>query len=340
MGSGGPVPETAYYYPEPYWLAREGGWIKSLLLFFDEVAILLPSYMQGRNVVADPTLAGPLEERGLLRVLQPEVFVDGEIATELTAVVEALIHEGAFDELSKAGGFAELSMSRMGFGVLETVARRVLDQLSARGLAMPSQDGVSIPMHPRIRGIYLVLLAQLTRQAGVRSELDLHPVTNGRGATEAFEQLADLPPMPSRGQLVSLDLEVVSVDLDSVSLDEVLEFKRENGGEHRRYMENLRTFALELSLLEEVDRARALKDRQAELQEQASDLRKHALAAWKSPKDVTGFGLGLAGAAWSVAAHNPVPAALGILGAGLTMLPSGADGSVYSYLFRASRSMP
>jgi hypothetical protein len=200
MGSDGPVPETAYYYPEPYWLAREGGWIKSLLLVFDEVAILLPSYMQGRNVVADPTLAGPLEERGLLRILQPEVFVDGETATELTAVVEALIHEGAFEELSKAGDFAELSMSRMGFGVLEPVARRVLDELSARGLAMPTQDGVSIPMHPRIRSIYLVLLAQLARQAGARSELDLHPVTNGRGATEAFEHLADLAPMPSRGQ--------------------------------------------------------------------------------------------------------------------------------------------
>lgn len=340
MGSDRPVPETAYYYPEPYWLAQEGGWIKSLLLFFDEVAILLPSYMKGRNVVADPTLAGPLEERGLLRVLQPEAFVDGETATELTAVVEALIQEGAFDDLLKVGGYAELSMSRMGFGVLDTVARRIVDELSARGLAMPTQDGVSIPMHPRIRSIYLVLLAQLARQAGVRSELDLHPVTNGRGATEAFEQLADLAPMPSRGQLVALDLEVVTVDLESVPLDEVLEFKQENQREHRRYMENLRTFALELSLLEEVDRARVLQDRQAELQEQASDLRKRALTAWKSPKDVTGFGLGLAGAAWSLAAHNPVPAALGILGAGLKMLPSGADGSVYSYIFRASRSMP
>jgi hypothetical protein len=340
MASDRPVPETAYYYPEPYWLAEEGGWIKSLLLFFDEVAILLPSYMKGRNVVADPTLAGPLEERGLLRVLEPEVFVDEETATELTAVVEALIHEGAFDELPKAGGYAELSMSRMGLNVLHTVTQRVLDELSARGLAVPTQDGVSIPMHPRIRSIYLVLLAQLARQAGVRSELDLHPVTNGRGATEAFEQLADLAPMPSRGQLVALDLEVVTVDLESVPLEEVLEFRQENQREHRRYMENLRTFALELSLLEEVDRARSLQDRQAELQEQASDLRKRALTAWKSPKDVTGFGLGLAGAAWSLAAHNPVPAALGILGTGLKMLPSGADGSVYSYLFRASRSMP
>jgi hypothetical protein len=340
MGSDGPVPETAYYYPEPYWLTREGGWIKSLLLFFDEIAILLPSYMRDRNLVADPTLAQPLQDMGLLRVLQPETFVDEATATELTEVIEALIRGGAFDELSTAGGFAELSMSRMGFAVLRPVARRIVDQLSARGLAMSTQDGVSIPMHPRIRSIYLVLLAQLARQTGVLSGLDLHPVTNGRGAIEAFEHLADLAPMPSRGQLVSMDFEVVSVDLDSVPLDDVLEFKRENGREHRRYMENLRTFALELSLLDEPDRGRALRDRRAELQDQARDLRARALAAWKSPKDVTGFGLGFAGAAWSLAAHNPVPAVLSAVGAGLKMLPSGASGSVYSYLFRAQRSLP
>ena len=39
--------DTAYYYPAPYWSAGEGDWIKSLLLFFDEVAILLPGYMRG-----------------------------------------------------------------------------------------------------------------------------------------------------------------------------------------------------------------------------------------------------------------------------------------------------
>jgi hypothetical protein len=268
------------------------------------------------------------------------VFVDETTAMELSEVIEALIRGGGFDDLSKTGEFAELSMSRMGFGVLEPVARRVLDQLSARGLATPTEDGVSIPMHPRIRSVYLVLLAQLARGTGARHGLDLHPVTNGRGATAAFEHLANLAPMPSRGQLVSLDLEVVSVDLDSVPLDEVIEFKRENAREHRRYMENLRTFALELSLLDETDRTRALSDRQADLQDEARDLRARALAAWKSPKDATGFGLGFAGAAWALATHNPVPAALGLLGAGLAMLPGRANGSVYSYLFRAQRSLP
>ena len=44
--------EFAYYYPEPYWMAREGSWIKSLLLFFDGVAILLPEYMRGIEVAS------------------------------------------------------------------------------------------------------------------------------------------------------------------------------------------------------------------------------------------------------------------------------------------------
>jgi hypothetical protein len=65
MADGAAPSEIAYYYPEPYWLAQEGGWIKSLLLFFDEVAILLPDYMRGQHVVADPSLATRRRPRSL-----------------------------------------------------------------------------------------------------------------------------------------------------------------------------------------------------------------------------------------------------------------------------------
>lgn len=90
--------ELAYYYPEPYWLANEGSWIKSLLLFFDGVAILLPDYMSGRELVADPSLAEPLTDRGLLKVLQPEWFVDEELSNRLAEGMVELIVGGAFDE--------------------------------------------------------------------------------------------------------------------------------------------------------------------------------------------------------------------------------------------------
>ena len=79
--------DTAYYYPAPYWGAGEGDWIKSLLLFFDDVAILLPDYMRGRRRDADPSLAGPLEEQGLLRILEPKEWIDAEVAEKLETVV-------------------------------------------------------------------------------------------------------------------------------------------------------------------------------------------------------------------------------------------------------------
>jgi hypothetical protein len=335
-----PPPEIAYYYPEPYWLAQEGGWIKSLLLFFDQIAILLPDYMRGRHVVADPTLAEPLEDRGLLQVLEPETFVDKVMTEQLTDAVEALVKGGAFDELSGEEDFAELSMSRMGYAFASDIAHPVYRELEARGLAVKSEDGVSVPMRRSVRLVYLLVLAQLAREAGARRELDLHPVTGGRGSTAGFERFLDLASMPSRGHVVAFDLDVVSIDLDLVSLDDVLQFRRESGDAHRRYMQNLRKFTLELSLLDDADRSRALAERASELQDEARDLRRRALAAWRSAKSVTGFGLGITGAAWALAADNPVPAALAALGAGLQMLPSKATGSAYSYVFAAKRTLP
>lgn len=338
MGADAP-PEIAYYYPEPYWLAREGGWVKNLLLFFDEVAILLPDYMYGRHALADPTLAEPLEDRGLLRILQPETFVDEAMTNELTDIVTALLEGGAFDALPNMGAPAELSMSRMGYASMSRLAERVYAKLEERGLATRSEDGVSVPMHRVVRSAYLIILAQLARDAGQRQGLDLHPVTNGRGAASGFERFLQLTPMPSRGQVVAFDVDEVSIDLDDIPLDDVLAFRHEHGDAHRRYMQNLRRFTTELSLLDEADRIRELADRRAELQDQARDLRRRATDAWTAPKDVAGFGLGIAGAAWALAAHNPVPAALGAIGAGLRMLPSRASGSAYSYLFKAKRDL-
>lgn len=329
--------EVAYYYPEPYWLANESGWVKSLLLFFDEIAILLPSYMHGRHLLADPSLAGSLEDRGLLRVLEPATFVDDITATRLTEVVEALVDGGAFDELPSVSRFAELPMSRMGNGTLRAVAEKMSDKLRERALATATEDGTSVAMHPAVRGAYLFVLAQLARETGARHGVDLHPVTNGRGAGEGFRGLLELETMPSRGDVIDFDLQVVAVDLDSVPLDDVLQFKQESAGAHRKYMQHLREFALDLSTMDPVDRERALADRRADLEDEAHDLRRRAMSAWRSPKDLTGFGLGITGAAWSIATGSPIPAALTAIGAGLKMFPSKAQGSAYSYLFDAQK---
>ena len=77
------IVDVAYIYPAPYWRLSEHDWIKSLLLFFDVVAILLPDYMYGRHHVADPSLAEPLEERGMLRVHEPNDWIDDQARVDL-----------------------------------------------------------------------------------------------------------------------------------------------------------------------------------------------------------------------------------------------------------------
>jgi len=131
--------DVAYYYPAPFWGWSESGWVKSLLLFFDQLAILLPGYMYGQHVAADPATVAPLEERGLLRVLEPDEWVDEETVECLAEVIVELLTNGAFDELPGDVGFQELSQSRVGYAADVGLADMVVEELEARGLARPSE---------------------------------------------------------------------------------------------------------------------------------------------------------------------------------------------------------
>ena len=157
--------DLAYYYPAPYWGLGDSNWVKSLLLFFDEVSILLPSYMYGRYEAADPALAGPLEERGLLRILKPETWIDRKMASQLAKIMTDVLKDCAFDRLPEADYFAELSQSRIGYGADVELADSLVEDLKFRNLARPSEDGVSIPLHPHVRTTILVVLGQLSRAA-------------------------------------------------------------------------------------------------------------------------------------------------------------------------------
>jgi hypothetical protein len=61
------VPEFAAYYGYPVWTEGFADWVKSLLLFFDGIALTLPKEDMERLIESDPVLAQPLAEQGLLR---------------------------------------------------------------------------------------------------------------------------------------------------------------------------------------------------------------------------------------------------------------------------------
>ena len=265
--------DTAYYYPAPYWSSGDSDWIKSLLLFFDDVAILLPDYMYGRHTDADPTLADPLEDRGLLRVLEPNDWVDEEVAEKLAEVIVELLTNGAFDDLGKTKYFAKLSRSRMGYGADVKLAEFLVDELQARGLARPSEDGVSIPLHPDVRTTILVVLAQLSRISGKKRGMTLHPVTNMPEAVTDLVMTLSRESMPSHDKVIKLDLEPVSFNLATIPLDDVLAFRREHEDAHRAYMRDLRGFMAELAEIDNPDeRERVLLQRRQELADAAHDI--------------------------------------------------------------------
>lgn len=330
-------PETAYYYPEPFWQLEEGGWLKTLLLFFDQVAILLPEYMYGRHTAADPVLSGPLEEMGLLVVLRPESFVDREVTDALAEAMVGLLTAGAFDDLDPNTYFTELSRSRMGWNADVELSGMLVEELKGRGLARDSKDGVSVPLHPTVRTTILVLLSQLARAAGRKRGLNLHPTTSEADRIGDLVSTLNLDAMPTAGQVVSMDLETVTLNLEGIPLDDVLAFREEHRDEHRLYMRSVRRAVLELSAMVPGEREGALADRRDELAEQADTLRRLARKRWRMP--LARFGLGAAGATASAAAGNLPGAIVTVLGGIIGAKPEKAPITAYSYIVAADRRL-
>ncbi|MFO1207933.1 MAG: hypothetical protein U1E40_01780 [Amaricoccus sp.] len=324
--------EVAFYYPGHLW--RESDWVKTLLLFFDGVGLLVPEYKKHEPELLDPVLAEPLRQRGFLHYLVADEIVDREATERMITPILGLVSAGVFDRLSKEGtAFHTISMSRMGFYGHNELAKHLYETLRARGLARPSEDGVSIPLHPQVRYLILVLLSQILRANGAALGYDLCPATDMPRVVDALTELLDVPTNASTGHVVAFDLQTVSVDLAAIPLDEVLAFKALHGGEYRAYARSIRQFSRELGLLPPEDRSKAFADRQSELNDMSSDLKRSARAAWKRPAT---FALGLAGAAWTYVSGDWIGA---LLGGGAILLeeassPSNERGA-FSYLFRA-----
>jgi hypothetical protein len=334
------APTVAYWYPEPYWTDHEAGGIKSLLPFFDQVAILLPEYMYGRHREANPWLTGPLEDMGLLRVLEPGRFVDGEMTVRLYEILSGLLAVGAFDDLEIPGshhGYHALSRSRLGWNANVTLSEELIEELLRRQLALPSQDGVSLPLHPAVRTSVLVLLSQLAPTAGRGEGLELFPVTPSRDRIRDLLTLLRLPGLASAGDVVALDAETVSLDLHDAPLESVLEFRGLHGEEFRRYIRDVRRFVRDLSLLDAEEREVAILDRHEELSDMAAALRRTARSYWRRP--IARVAVGGAGAGISLASGQPLPAALAGMAALLEWEPQVDAAGPFSYLFELRRSL-
>ena len=326
--------DIAFYYPGHIWYDTDQ--IKSMLLFFDGVGILIPEYKKGEPERLDPVLAGPLHDLNLLHYFVADEIIDSETTKHLATVMGQVIESGVFEPLMRENtAFHSLSMSRLGFSGNAELAGELFEKLRAMNLARDSEDGSSIPMHPQVRYLVLVLLAQMLRDSVRETGCEAAPITDRPRIVEALAELLSLPVSPAVGRVVEFDIQAVAPNLSAVPLDEVLDFRDQYKDEHKRYMLGLRAYARQISLLPLDEQERALADRQQELDEYAADIKRVSRKEWRKPATI---GLGLAGAAWSAVSNDAITAllSLGLVVTNATDFPRKRI-DAFSYLMSASR---
>ena len=97
--------------------------------------------MYGRHRQSNPWLAGPLEELGLLRILEPGTFVDQRMRSRLIDILTGLLVGGAFDALEiphSPHGYHELSRTRLGWNADIKLSSELIDGLLQDS---PAQNG-------------------------------------------------------------------------------------------------------------------------------------------------------------------------------------------------------
>ncbi len=333
-GVGHSLREFGLYYPGAIWTSGE--WIKTLLLFFDGVALLTrdAAHADDPSTVVDMTIAEPLLNRDLLRILYPEVLVDEGMGNRLRAALQDPASWQALDAVGRDPEFyygryvySTLNGPEPSIEMMEMRNELLLKAGAGYAVRELGRPGPSVPIHARLWAPVLSVVSQVLRPGGFRLGLDLQPVTDQPPSASALRRLLALPGMPSSRRVVALDVEQVALDLAPVPLDEVLQFREEHGERYRDYARNLRRIVRELSLLNGGNQPQMLLDRREELAEVASKLRR-LTRSW-SLRPLPTFGLGMVGAAWPDSPTASLRSLAGVVGTER----EGQTSDAYSYLF-------
>ncbi len=221
--------------------------------------------------------------------------------------------------------------------VLEA-AEMIWRELFRKGLAVEKTGLHPLLLHPSIWATLEALLVHALRPAGRNIGLELHPCTGDLTLIAETIRITRASLPPSQADVISSDLSVVGPDLSDVPLDEILTFRSDHGKQYRDYAAALHTFMAELVPMSGDHRLEAFRQRKAQLEDAAEDLRRISRRSWRQP--AASIAVGIAGATWA-AIQGDVPSALIALigGAVGANLPGKELQGTYSYFFEAQRSL-
>ena len=332
------IPEFAHYYGDWIWDEELTGWVKSLLLFFEGIALSVSPARADELIESNPVLAQPLAELGLLRNYWPDSVEEWlkpyrQEAEKYVPLVRGIIE---IYERIPEGGILSASDRQE----LERILTEGGDALKEGWKVYSNTYSRAVQKYggtpSQIQAATVGLMARLLRENV--TDVAIEPVIDDEDAAGFVAAMLGSHDV-GRAKIVVGDLVQVGIDLSAVPLDEILDFRSKYGSEYRRYSKDVRRFVLELSLMNEASRDSALRDRRDEMEERAEQLRKIGRTAFA--RQTIGFGFGLAGAAWTLAHGDPWGAAFaaGSAAAGLSRQDPEPIGASYTYILRAKTEL-
>ena len=323
---------TAYYTDGIAWGSLN--WPKSMLLFFEKVAVLVPTAEQDSFERSDEAVIAGLREHDVLKVLRPTDLVDANASHRIVQQLRE-----AADKIPDAaepdpGAPMLLYLEKLGNGPEADQVRELANQLHKAGVAKPFVHGQSMVIRPGLGYLVLDAIAREAARTGQQLGLDLHP-------SRCVGTQRDLFPIDRRvdmcvgATVVHTDLEEVGVDLGPVPIGEILDFRKQHADLLDRYRVGLREFSSQLAATPFAERQVLLRERRESILE-AQDQLKSAYRDWKK---LAAIGLGLGGVVWTAWSGDLVSGGLALATAGVEMLPSsGPPPTRLTYLVKAAQS--
>jgi hypothetical protein len=340
--------QVALYHPWPHLSRRRvSGWLKTMLLFFDGVALLAPPEAIDTLEPEDRTTARSLLEAGLFFPVDPCKLMDRDAADR---IMTFLLQASSSLQGRIQYGFTGPLRSRVKLRLLDAFeinetreevleySKAIWHELFVRGLALDAKASYPSLLDPSIWNTVEGLLAYTLQPVGIDLGLDFHLTTNDPRFLNSAMRILGGTLNTSSAHMIESNLEGVAPDLSAAPLDEVLEFREYHGERYRRYMEHLRLSAIDFPSENKLEQKAGIADRNAELIEEAADLRRIIRQRWRYP--VPTIGVGIVGAEWTSDINHDEPTSLPLFSGSMSAEGSGRDTLyVYSYLFKTCWSL-
>ena len=267
--------EYAYYSPDWIWPNNQSDLMKSMLLFFDRIALALPEKVPHKQSTRDLVLATPLAERGLLVNFDPARELDTRTAKSLAITLTQLVETVRFSHRSHE----RMSAYHYGFAQAPATVNEFEKILQSRGLMnRVGHEGCrSTPCRETsCDGCIRTSFESTTTESRNRSPSSyrFHGTSNilaGYPRRLLYLWFQSTRPDEPRASRIRSLLDV-GADLSDVPLDEVLAFRKQNGSRYIDYATDLRSFLTMQALLSPTERRQAQLDRRLQFREQAAEL--------------------------------------------------------------------